>query len=42
MSLLSLSAQTLGSVANPPSGGRVLLVRDLRSNGLQRVNAFGD
>lgn len=32
MSLLSLSVQTVGSVVNQPSGGRALLVRDLRSD----------
>ena len=31
MSLLSLSVQTVGSVVNQPSGGRALLVHDLRS-----------
>ncbi len=42
MSVLSRSDQTIGLVANLPVGRRVVLVRDLRSDGLQRANAFGD
>ncbi len=42
MSLLSLSAQIVGSVVDPPSGGQVLLVDDLPSDGLRRANTFGD
>ncbi len=42
MSLLSLSDHTVDSVVNLPSGGRALLVHNLRSGGLRRANTFGD
>jgi hypothetical protein len=42
MPLLSLNAQTVGSVANLPSGGRALLVHDLRHDGLQRAITMED